>query len=63
LALTSVYDTRDTIANVERKIGVLSRANLDNFARVICSADCPDICVEGVRWRRERKLVKGTDCR
>ena len=40
-------DTRNAITNSEGKVGALSWPNPDDFARVICSTDCPDIYVEG----------------
>lgn len=36
-------DTRNAITNFEGKTGILSWPNLDDLARVVCSADCSDI--------------------
>ena len=47
IPLTSVDDTRDAITNFEGNVGALSRPNLDNFARVICSTDCSNIYTGG----------------
>ena len=40
-------DTRNTITNFQGTFWVLSRPNLDDFARVICSTDCSNIYMEG----------------
>jgi hypothetical protein len=47
--LTSVDNTRNSITNPKRKIGVLPGPNPYYFARVICSTDCPNICATEVR--------------
>lgn len=47
LLLTSVDDTRDSITNFQGKLRILSWPNPDDFARVICSTDCPDIYAKG----------------
>jgi hypothetical protein len=41
-------DTRNTITNLKRKIGVLPRPNPYDFSRVICSADCSNIYAKEV---------------
>ena len=41
-------DTRNTITNLKREIGVLSWPNLYDFACVICSTDCSNIYTKEV---------------